>query len=71
MADCQRGQMHALCLDGFVDLGLIDLFDAFDGVDFVEGFVGANAEDAWEAQGEAAGVAAAAHDVVEGDFEDA
>ena len=57
-------------LDRFVDLGLVDGFDAGEGVDFGEGLVGAEAEDAREAEGESAGVARAAHDVVEGDFED-
>ena len=57
-------------LCGLVDLGLVDLFDAGEGVDFGDGLVGAEAEDAGEAEGESAGVARAAHDVVEGDFED-
>ena len=66
-----RFVLLALRLDGLVDLGLVDLFDALEGVDLVEGLVVADAEDAGEAQGEAAGVAVGAHDVVEGDFEDA
>ena len=57
-------------LGGFVDLALVDLFDAGYGVDFGQGFVGADAQDAWEAEREAAAVAVGAHDVVEGDFED-
>ena len=64
------GQFGVAFFDGLVDLGLVDFFDAGEGVDFGEGFVGAEAEDAGEAQGEAAGVARTAHDVVEGDFED-
>jgi len=47
-------------------LGLVDFFDAGEGVDFGEGFVVAEAEDSGETEGEAAGVAGAAHDVVEG-----
>ena len=42
----------------------------FEGVDVVDGFVAADALDAGETQGEAAGVAIAWLDRVEGDFED-
>src|ERR1039457_1656745 len=47
--------------DGLVDLGLVDFFDAVEGVDFCDGLVGAQAEDAGEAECEAASVARAAH----------
>ncbi len=50
---------------------MVDLLDAGEGVDLLHGLVVADAEDAGEAEGEAAGVAVGAHDVVEGDFEDA
>ena len=56
--------------NGAVYLTEVDLFDALDGIDLFQRLVGADAEDAGEAEGEAAGVAGAAHDVVEGDFED-
>lgn len=39
-----------------------------EGVDFGGGFVGADAEDAGEAHGEAAVVAVAGLDAIEGDF---
>ena len=44
-----------LLLCRFVDLGLVDGFDAGEGVDFGDGLVGAEAKDAREAESESAG----------------
>jgi len=55
---------------GAVGLGLVDFFYAGEGVDFGDGFIVAEAQDTGEAEGEAAGMTRAAHNVVEGYFQD-
>ena len=51
-------------------MGVVDFFDTGEGVDFGDGLVFSDSQNSWEAEGEAAGVAGGAHDVIEGDFED-
>jgi hypothetical protein len=64
------GAFFTFKFDGEVVGAAEDLFDAVEGVDVVDGFVGADAGDAGEAEGEAGVVTFGAGDLVEGDFED-